>query len=80
MVPFASQPSASSEEFLTTDRPWYIQQNGWADPFTAVTTGNIVRSFSADFYGGVAASEMTLGPNNTCVDGRNGIYETFVLL
>mmetsp|Transcript_24412 Transcript_24412/g.33516 ORF Transcript_24412/g.33516 Transcript_24412/m.33516 type:complete len:393 (+) Transcript_24412:26-1204(+) len=73
---FDSQPSASSEEFPTTERPWYIQQNGWADPFTAVTTGNSVRSFSVYFNGGVAASEITLGPDDTCVYGRNGIYET----
>jgi hypothetical protein len=55
-------------------RPWYILGNGWSR-FVSETTNETILGFSADFQGGVVASEINLGIRGTCEEGRNGEYD-----
>jgi hypothetical protein len=67
-------PTFSTDEFPTTQRPWYTIQNGWTDPYADFTTGITLRTFSASFKFGVAAADTYVSNTGSCYIGRNGVY------
>jgi len=62
--------------FPTTERPWFVIQNGWTSTYTSTTTGWTVRAYSQAFKYGIAAGEVQLSSTGDCYLGRNGQYSS----
>ena len=52
--------TGSSSVFDTVNRPWFLQRNGWTQPFTGATAGSMNRGYAAEFTGGVVVSDVAV--------------------
>jgi hypothetical protein len=48
-----------SSTYLTTQRPWYLTQDGWADEYIFASNNKPGRTFTASFNGGVVGADYS---------------------
>jgi len=53
-------------QYITTTRPWYLQGNGWTEPYNFANGGILARTFASSFNGGVVFADSN--PNQVFYD------------